>query len=82
MFRLPEAPPPDSPVAAALSEALDRGRRRAAVLALRDALAAGSPEDGLGPLWNAMMQQGIPQSMTVGDLLEAAAGVRHGQRVS
>ncbi|MEM6291368.1 MAG: hypothetical protein AAGA54_08895 [Myxococcota bacterium] len=80
VFRLPEAPP-DSPVAAALSEALERGRRRAAVLALRDALAAGSPDDALGPLWNAMMQQGIPQSMTVGDLLEAAASVRH-ERVS
>ncbi len=74
VFRLPERPTVDSPVATALSDALDRGRRRAAILALRDALQAGDPTDALLPLWNAMAQQGIPQTMTIGDLIEAAAG--------
>lgn len=71
VFRLPEPPPTDSPVASALRLALDEGRRRAAVLALHEALEASSPDDALGPLWNAIARQGLPQTMTIGDLLEA-----------
>lgn len=76
VFRLPEPPPTDSPVASALRQALDQGRRRAAVLALQEALQASSPDDALGPLWNAVAQQGLPRTMTVGDLLEATHAAR------
>jgi len=72
VFRLPEPPPSDSPVASALRSALERGRRRAAVLALREALEAADRDDVLDPLWSAVTRQGLPKSMTVGDLLEAA----------
>ena len=71
VFRLPEPPPSDSPVASALRSALDNGRRRAAVLALREVLAAADADDALAPLWNAVSQQGLPSTMTVGDLFEA-----------
>lgn len=76
VFRLPEPPATDSPVASALRLALDEGRRRAAVLALHEVLEASSPEDALAPLWNAMARQGLPQTMTVGDLLEATHAAR------
>ncbi len=76
VFRLPEPPPTDSPVASALRLALDEGRRRAAVLALQEALEASNPDDALGPLWNAVAQQGLPRTMTVGDLLEATHAAR------
>lgn len=76
VFRLPEPPPTDSPVASALRQALDAGRRRAAILALREALEAADPDDVLDPLWTAVAQQGLPKTMTVGDLLEATAGAR------
>ncbi len=74
VFRLPEPPPSDSPVASALRQALDDGRRRAAVLALREALQAADTDDVLDPLWAAVAQKGLPKTMTVGDLLEATAG--------
>ena len=76
VFRLPEPPPSDSPVASALRRALDDGRRRAAVLALREAIQAASTDDILDPLWTAIAQKGLPKTMTVGDLLEATAGAR------
>ncbi len=75
VFRLPE-PPTDSPVTSALREALDHGRRRAAVIALREALAAADPDDALDPLWDAMSKQGLPKTMTVGDLFEATSAAR------
>ncbi len=71
VFRLPEPPPSDSPVASALRAALDNGRRRAAVIALREALAAADPDESLDGLWTAVAQQGLPKTMTVRDLLEA-----------
>lgn len=76
VFRLPEPPATDSPVASALRLALDEGRRRAAVLALHEVLEASSPDDALGPLWNAIARQGLPQTMTVGDLIEATHAAR------
>ena len=76
VFRLPEPPPTDSPVASALRQALDTGRRRAAVLALREALQAADSDDVLDPLWTAVAHQGLPKTMTIGDLLEATAGAR------
>ncbi|MCR9165229.1 MAG: hypothetical protein ACE37F_27055 [Nannocystaceae bacterium] len=76
VFRLPEPPPSDSPVAGALRQALDEGRRRAAVLALREAIVAADEDDVLDALWTAVAQKGLPKTMTVGDLLEATAGAR------
>ena len=76
VFRLPEPPPTDSPVASALRQALDIGRRRAAVLALREALQAADPDDALDALWTAVAQRGLPKTMTVGDLVEATTGAR------
>lgn len=76
VFRLPEPPPSDSPVASALRQALDAGRRRAAVLALREAIQAANVDDVLDSLWTAVAQKGLPKTMTVGDLLEATAGAR------
>ncbi len=76
VFRLPEPAPTDSPVASALRLALDEGRRRAAVLALSEVLDACSPDDALAPLWNAVAQQGLPRTMTVGDLIEATDAAR------
>lgn len=76
VFRLPEPPPSDSPVASALRQALDDGRRRAAVLALREAIQAADADDVLDSLWTAVAQKGLPKTMTVGDLLEATAGAR------
>jgi hypothetical protein len=63
------------PVAQTIHDALELGRRRAAVLALREALSEGDREESLLPLWNALAQQGIPHSLTVGDLLEALRGL-------
>lgn len=59
------------PVAQTIHDALEKGRRRAAVLALREALRTGDREESLLPLWNALAEHGLPQSLTVGDLLEA-----------
>jgi hypothetical protein len=74
-----KAEPPKSgelgPVAQTIHDALELGRRRAAVLALREALSEGDREESLLPLWNALAQQGIPHSLTVGDLLEALRGL-------
>jgi hypothetical protein len=63
------------PIAQTIYDALELGRRRAAVLALREALVTGDREESLLPLWNALAEQGIPQSLTVGDLLEALRGL-------
>ncbi len=63
------------PVTKTLHDALELGRRRAAVTALREALLAGDREDSLLPLWNALAEHGIPQSLTVGDLLDAVRGL-------
>ena len=73
VLSLPERPKVEGPVATALHEALELGRRRAAVAALRDVLSQDDPEASLLPLWNALSDQGIPQSMTIGDLIEAAS---------
>lgn len=66
--------PVEGPVARALQEALDRGRRRAAVAALREALAAEGNDAALLPLWNALAEEGIPGFVTVGDLRDALSG--------
>ncbi len=76
----PAAAPPsvtsrgDSTVASAIARGLERGRRRAAVSALADTLADQEPGAALLPLWNELLDQGLPDDLTVADLLEA---VRH-----
>ena len=71
-------PIPEGPVATALHAALERGRRRAAVLAIQEVLERGDQDAALLPLWNALARHRLAQSMTLGDLTEAvtAAGQR------
>lgn len=71
---------PDEPVAAALYDALERGRRAAAVAALREVLSHSEADTSLLPLWNELARQGVPQSLTVGDLVEAVQDVPRAER--
>lgn len=71
---LPERPKVEGPVGDALREALDRGKRRAAVAALREAIAASSRDASLLPLWNELAKHEIPQTLTIGDLIDAVRG--------
>jgi hypothetical protein len=61
----------EGPVARELQRALERGRRRAVVVALSEALAHVNREESLLPLWNSLASQGVPSTLTVGDLIEA-----------
>ncbi len=76
-IRLVESPPatPEpaatSPIAEALVRGLDRARQRAAVSALAEVLAEQEPTSELLPLWNQLLEEGLPQSLTVADLLSA-----------
>jgi hypothetical protein len=74
VLAMPAARRPEDPVAAALFDALERGRRQAAVQALREALSERATDASLLPLWNEMASAGIPQSLTVGDLIRAVRG--------
>ena len=38
-----------------------------------EALAQSDREDSLLPLWNSLASQGVPSTLTVGDLIEAVA---------
>jgi hypothetical protein len=69
----PQAPEPTatSPIAEALIRGLDRARQRAAVSALAEVLAEQEPESELLPLWNQLLEDGLPPSLTVADLLSA-----------
>jgi hypothetical protein len=71
---LPERPKVEGPVAEALREAMERGKRRAAVAALREVLATCHRDAALLPLWNELVKHEIPQTLTVGDLLDAIRG--------
>jgi hypothetical protein len=68
---LPERPKVEGPVAEALRDAMDRGKRRAAVAALREVFASCHRDAALLPLWNELVKHEIPQTLTVGDLLDA-----------
>lgn len=73
---LDHAPTPDrpaDPVGGALWDALERGSRRAAVVALHELLERKEREDELLPVWNEIAALGIPQGLTVGDLIDACA---------
>lgn len=79
-IRLVESPPPqpppeaqyDSPVAEALVRGLDRARQRAVVSALAAVLAEQEPDSEVLPLWNQLLEEGLPANLTVEDLLSAA----------
>jgi hypothetical protein len=68
------APSVEGPVAQALQHALERGRRRAVVVALSEALAHSDRDSSLLPLWNSLATQGVPSTLTVGDLIDAVRG--------
>lgn len=70
-----DAVAPEGPVADAIRAALNNGRRRAAVEAIREALAERGPDAQLLPLWNEIAAGGAPAVMTVGDLIEAVRGL-------
>jgi hypothetical protein len=71
----PERKKPLSPVAEALSRGLALGRRRAAARALGDALRREPADAPLLPLWNVLLEKGVPETLTVGDLLAAVRGL-------
>lgn len=62
---------PDSPVAAALYDALESGRREAARLALAEVLREADHEAPLWPLWDELSSSQLPSHLTIGDLIEA-----------
>lgn len=68
---------PNDPVAAALQKALDRASRRATVAALGETLSLQHKEASLVTLWNILADEGVPQRITVGDLIEAANRARN-----
>jgi hypothetical protein len=71
---MPERPKVEGPVAEALRDAMERGKRRAAVAALREVFASCHRDAALLPLWNELVKHEIPQTLTVGDLLDALRG--------
>jgi len=66
---------PVGPVETVLHDALELGRRRAAIAALREVLSQHDSQDALLPLWNAVAHEGLPERMTIGDLIEAVQGL-------
>lgn len=72
---MPDRPRLEGPVGDALREALTRGRRKAAIAALREVLSSSARETSLLPLWNELARHDIPESLTIGDLLEATRGL-------
>ncbi len=70
----PKAQPrPDSPVAAALYDALEAGRREAAKIALAEVLRDADPEAPLWPLWDELSSHQLPSHLTIGDLIDAVS---------
>jgi hypothetical protein len=72
---MPERPKIEGPVGDALRDALLRGRRRAAVAALREVLASSQRDASLLPLWNELARHDVPEALTIGDLLDAVRGL-------
>lgn len=73
---LEHAPTPGRPsdtVGSVLWDALERGSRRAAVVALHELLDRKERDDDLLPVWNEIAELGIPQGLKVGDLIDACA---------
>lgn len=66
----------DGPVGRELQRALERGRRRAVVVALSEVLSRTDRDDSLLPLWNNLASQGVPSTITVGDLVDAVRSMQ------
>lgn len=67
----PERKKPAGPVAEALARGLALGKRRAAARALSEALSQQPADASLLPLWNLLAEKGLPETLTVGDLVAA-----------
>lgn len=67
---------PLGPVAEALARGINLGRRRAATLALGEALSQQPSDAPLQPLWALLGEKGLPEALTVGDLIAAVRSVR------
>lgn len=66
---------PTSPIAEALARGLALGKRRAAARALGETLRQQPADTPLSPLWNLLGEKGLPETLTVGDLLAAVRDV-------
>ncbi|TPV92982.1 MAG: hypothetical protein B7733_22725 [Myxococcales bacterium FL481] len=64
---------PEEPVAQALFDALERGKRRATQAAVREVVDAHDRSENLIPLWNELASLRVPETLTVGDLIAALA---------
>lgn len=62
-------------VAEALSRSLNLGRRRAATRALGEALGQQPSDASLQPLWTLLGEKGLPEDLTVGDLIAAVRSI-------
>ncbi len=62
---------PDDPLGAAMWDALERGSRRAAVVALHELFERKDLDEDLLPVWNEIASLGIPQGLRLGDLIDA-----------
>ncbi len=62
---------PESPVAAALYDALEAGRREAARIALTEVLKTADHDAPLWPLWDELSSNQLPSHLTIGDLISA-----------
>ncbi|MBZ5711316.1 hypothetical protein [Nannocystis pusilla] len=71
----PERKRPSNPIAEALARGLALGKRRAATRALGDALREQPADASLLPLWNLLGEKGLPEALTVGDLVAAVRGL-------
>jgi hypothetical protein len=64
-----------NPIAEALARGLALGKRRAATRALGEALRQQPADTPLLPLWNLLGEKGLPETLTVGDLVAAVRDV-------
>ncbi|WAS97191.1 hypothetical protein [Nannocystis punicea] len=71
----PERKRPTNPIAEALARGLALGKRRAATRALGEALREQPADASLLPLWNLLGEKGLPEALTVGDLVAAVRGL-------
>lgn len=71
----PERKRPTSPIAEALARGLALGKRRAAARALGEALRDQPADTPLLPLWNLLGEKGLPETLTVGDLVTAVRDI-------
>ncbi|MGB1700989.1 MAG: hypothetical protein ACPHRO_13605 [Nannocystaceae bacterium] len=71
----PKPARPESPVAAALYDALEAGRREATRAALSEILREADRDAPLWPLWDELSAHQLPSHLTIGDLIDAVSDV-------